>query len=136
MVDSQTEKLLVLSVEQYHNILRHAEKLLKMFDICDYSQMDDQVLMLQQLQAAATQQDNQLIPLLEADFIAWKDDARYQLRNDYINSILKLNELLVPKIRGVMAVTSVELKKMRGGRTALAGYASRVVNKRDYRSIG
>ncbi len=136
MPDSQTEKLLTLSVEQYRKLLQHAEALSKMLDDCDYSRMEQYLRSLRQLQATASQQDELLLPLLQADIAAWEGNTRYQMRQNYIHSILNLNESLVPKIRGILAVTAVELKKIRGGRTALAGYAPKIPNQRGYRSIG
>lgn len=133
---SQTENLLTKSVEQYRVLLLHVEQLVKTLDECDYSQVNDYTLRLQQLQAVAKKQDEQLLPLLIADFTTWKESTLYQLRMEYINSILRLNELLVPKIQGVMAVTSVELKKMHGGRSALAGYAPKTAKHQGLRGIG
>ncbi|MEA3468758.1 MAG: hypothetical protein U9R57_11145 [Thermodesulfobacteriota bacterium] len=136
MPDSQTEKLLILSVKQYGELLQHAEALSKMLDDCDYSQVEQYLHSLRQLQATASRQDELLLSLLKADLAAWEENTRYQMRQNYIHSILKLNESLVPKIRGILAVTAVELKKIRGGRTALAGYAFKVPKQRKYRSIG
>lgn len=134
--DPQIAEILAMSVEQYRELLQHAENLLRMLDVCDHTQMDKQVLGLQQLQASACQQDEQLLPLLKADLVAWREDTLYQKRLNYIESILKLNELLVPKILGIMAVASVELKKMHCGRTALAGYSSQSFKQHRLRGIG
>lgn len=135
-VNQQTEKLLAFSTEQYRELLQHAEKLLKMLDDCEYSRVHEHAARLQQLQAAATQQDELLLPLLKIDLPAWHEHDLYRMRLRFINSILELNELLLPKIRGMMAVTSVELDQLRGGRTALAGYASPVVDQRGLRGVG
>ena len=132
----QTAKLLTASAEQYREILQNVEDLLKILDDCDYSQLDEYALKLQQTQALARQQDEVLLPLLLADFTTWKDDELYLRRLGYIDSILRLNNLLVPKIRGMMAVTSVELKKMSGSRTALAGYSLHAFRQRELRGIG
>lgn len=134
--NSQTEKLLALSLEQYCELLQHAENLSNMLDNCDYSQVAEYTGRLEQLQAAARQQDELLLPLLKADLQIWEEHTLYQQRLHSIRSILEINELLVPKIRGTMAVTSAELGKLRGGRTALAGYASQLVDKGGLRGIG
>ncbi len=132
----QVEKYLLLSVEQYRDLLQHAKDVLQVIDSCDYSQIDEQVLKLRELQAAAAKNDEELLPLLQADLPTWKKDRRYQMRTNYINSILEINESLVPKIRSIMAVTSAELKKMHSGRTALAGYSSQKSRQRSLRGIG
>lgn len=135
-IDPHTETLLAQSVEQYRQLLQHAENLLTMLNDCDYSKVDSQVITLQQLQTVAGQHDEKLLPLLTADIGIWKENVLYQRRMEYIQSILRLNEVLAPKIRGIMAVLSVELKKMHSGRTALAGYGSQSSGQRGVRGIG
>jgi len=136
MVDSETEKLLIKSTEQYGKLLRHAENLSEILNNCKYSRINEQGVKLLQLQDDANQVDRQLVPLLKAELNIWKKDRYYQKRINYITSILQLNELLLPKLLGIMAVTSAELKKMRCGHTALAGYTSQFSRKPGIRRIG
>ncbi len=123
-LNAQTEKLLSISVEQYRELLQHAEKLLQTLDNCNYSKIPAHADKLQRLQNAASQQDKTLLPLFRDNPPAWEEHVLYRKRQQFIKSILKLNKLLMPKIRGTMAVTSAELNKLRGGRIALAGYTS------------
>ncbi len=131
-----TENLLAISVEQYRGLLQHAEKLLQTLENCDYSQIPEHADRLQQLQTAASNQDQLLLPLFKDNPSAWEQHTLYRKRLQFIRSILELNKLLMPKIRGTMAVTSAELHKLRGGRTALAGYATLSTNKGGIRGIG
>ncbi|OEU51361.1 MAG: hypothetical protein BA862_11015 [Desulfobulbaceae bacterium S3730MH12] len=135
-LNAQTEKLLSISVEQYRELLQHAEKLLQTLDNCNYSEIPGHADKLQRLQNAASRQDKMLLPLFRDDPPAWEENTLYRKRQQFIKSILKLNKLLMPKIRGTMAVTTSELNKLRGGRTALAGYTSHSTTHRGVRGVG
>ena len=135
-LDPLAENLLAKSVVQYQELLQHAEKLLQTLEKCDYEKIGAHSDKLQQLQAAASLQDQELVVLFESDPAAWEKHQLYRKRLLYIKSILKLNKVLIPKIRGTMAVTSAELEKMKGGRTALAGYASLSPDTRASRGVG
>lgn len=134
--DLQTEKLLAYSVEQYRELLQHAEKLVEMLDAGGVDRVREHAERLQQLQAVASRQDELLLPLLKVDLPAWEEHTLYRLRLRFISSILELNKLLLPKIRGMMAVTSAELDQLRGGRTVLAGYAAPAADHRGLRGVG
>lgn len=135
-LNAQTEKLLSISVEQYRELLQHAEKLLQTLDDCNYSKIPAHADKLQNLQDAASRQDKMLLPLFRDNPPAWEENTLYRKRQQFIKSILKLNKLLMPKIRGTMAVTTSELNKLRGGRTALAGYTSHSTTHRGVRGVG
>lgn len=131
-----TEKLLAFSVEQYRELQQHAEKLLRMLENCEYSRVHDHTLRLQELQTAASQQDESLLTLLKVDLPAWEGHPLYRKRLRFVTSILELNELLLPKIRGMMAVTSAEIEQLQSGRTAIAGYALPKTERRGLRGVG
>ncbi len=131
-----TEKLLAFSVEQYRELQQHAERLIKILAGCDYSQVHEHRSRLQNLQTAASQQDETLLPLLECDLLAWEGHPLYRKRLRFITSILELNELLLPKIRGMMAVTSSEIEQLQNGRIAITGYALPKVDQRGLRGVG
>ncbi len=120
--DPQTEKQLAFSVEQYRELQQHAEKLVEMLDNCEYSQVHEHATKLQELQAAASQQDESLLPLLKVDLPAWEGHTLYRIRLRFITSILECNKLLLPKIRGMKAVFAAELEQLQGGRVAVSGY--------------
>lgn len=135
-LNAQTEKLLSISVEQYRDLLQHAEKLLQTLDNCNYSKIPAHADKLQRLQNVASLQDKMLLPLFRDDPPAWEKHVLYRKRQQFIKSILKLNKLLMPKIQSTMAVTSAELNKLRSGRTALAGYTSHSTNHSGVRGVG
>ncbi|MCF6177999.1 MAG: hypothetical protein L3J63_01230 [Geopsychrobacter sp.] len=134
--NAQTEKLLAFSVEQYRELYQHSQKLAQMLGKSEFSRIQEHASELQQLQSAASRQDELLLPLLKIDLPAWEGHTLYRMRMKFINSILELNELLLPKIRGIMAVTSAELDQLHGGRMALAGYAMPKADQRGLRGVG
>ncbi len=134
--DARAEKLLESSVEQYRELCRHAETLADMLDKCEYSGVRDHAAQLQQLQAVACEWDERLLPLIERDLPAWERHPFYRMRLDFINAILERNALILPKIRGMMAVTSAELGQLRSGHTMLSGYAGARGDQRGLRGIG
>lgn len=134
--DPQVEKLLAFSVEQYRELLQHAQKLSVILEERNPAQVSEYVSRQQQLQTAASRQDELLLPLLKADLTLWEQHRLYQMRYEFIRSILDLNKLLLPKIRGMMAVASAELGQLRGGRTFLAGYAPPTTDRRGLRGVG
>ncbi len=135
-LNAQTEKLLSISVEQYRELLQHAEMLLQTLDNCNYSKIPAHADKLQRLQNLASRQDKTLLPLFRDDPPAWEEHVLYRKRQQFIKSILNLNKLLMPKIQSTMAVTSAELNKLRGGRTALAGYTSHSTTHSGIRGVG
>lgn len=135
-LDVQTEKLLAFSVEQYRELLQHTEKMEHVLEDCDHVRVIEHAESLQRLQAAASQQDEQLLPLLKLDPSAWENHDLYRQRQRFVAGILERNKLLLPKIRGIMAVASAELDQLRSGRTALAGYASSSTRRRGIRGVG
>ena len=132
----EIEKILAFSVEQYRELQQHAEKLLKILSDCEYSQVHEHAARLQELQAAASQQDESLLPLLLGELPAWEAHPLYRMRLGFVTSILELNELLLPKIRAMMAVTSAEIEQLQCGRTVVAGYALPKADRRGSRGVG
>ncbi len=131
-----TEKLLAFSVEQYRELFQHAEKLLEIIDTCAYAKVSEHAAKLQELQAAAIQQDELLMPLFNDQITDWTNHTLYRTRHEFINTIIKLNELILPKIHGMMAATSAELGQMQGSRVAVVGYTSPKTDQRGLRGIG
>ena len=135
-ISPQTQKQLSFSVEQYCELLQHAQKLSQMLSDCDYSRFHEHLERLQELQTAASQQDERLLPLLITDIPACNGHPLYLYRLEVISSILKLNEMLLPKIRSMMAVTSTEITQLHGGRVALTSYASPMTGSSFLRVVG
>lgn len=130
------ESLLEKSAAQYAELEQLADSLLHLLECADFDQVREQAAVLQQKQAAASLVDDELLPLLNIDLPAWEGHLLYRQRLCSIQAILELNELLLPKIRGMMAVTSAELEQLRGGRTALVGYATQASVRRGLRGVG
>jgi hypothetical protein len=134
--NQQTENLLTASVDQYRTLLHRAEQLLKMFNDCDYSQLDEHVISFEQKQEEASQGDKLLLSLLKSDIPLWETHPLFKERLAYIKSILGLNAILVPKISSMMAVNAAELRELSGGRTALNGYGTSKIKRGGLLGVG
>ena len=132
----QTEKMLADSTEQYRELLQHAEQLRDLLAACQFEQLGDHAARLQEMQEAATRHDEHLLPLIEKDVEYWQTHDLFRTRQGFIEAILDLNKLLLPKIHGMMAIASAELGQLRGGRVALAGYAAPTCDRRGLRGVG
>ena len=128
--------MLARSVEQYQAILGQLEELQEGLSCSSPEELREQAARMVALQQVASSQDEELFPLLELDPDFWGTHAMFRQRRGLIEDIFRLNELLLPKIRGIMAVTSVELEQLRGGRKALTGYATHVGDRRGLRGVG
>ncbi len=131
-----TEELLGASAEQYAALQRHAEQLRIVLDSGSLPALREHFARLTRMQQEAERLDEELLPLLKEDSSAWQERPLYQQRLRSIQAILDLNELLLPRIRGIIAVSSVELEQLRAGRSALAGYAPQGPDRRALRGVG
>lgn len=132
----QTEQLLATSAQQYAELLQHSRLLPPILDAGDVARVREHALQLQQMQALAGQLDEGLLPRLGEQIAHWEEHPLYRQRLQSIQAIVELNNLLLPRIRGMMAVTASELEQMREGRTALAGYAPAEADRRSLRGVG
>ena len=133
---SRTEDMLTHSISQYRELLQHAERLHDLLVSCPPERLSEQAARLSKLQQAAGQHDEQLLPLLATDAPHWQKHELFLARQGFVESILELNKLLLPRIRGMMAVASAELEQLRGGRVALAGYAAPSRERKGLRGVG
>jgi len=52
----------------------------------------------------------------------WETHPLFLERLQLLKKIVEMNNLLLPRIRGMMAVSAAELVQIREGRVAVAGY--------------
>lgn len=83
---------------------------------------------LQRLQDAAGVNDERVFELYAADSEYWKQHPLFIERNGLLEQIVELNHLLLPRIRGIMAVIASELAQIKSGRAAVAGYHRPAIN--------
>lgn len=137
MADQQTTQgLLARSAQQYADLQQQAETLLQILASMSGHRVREQVALLDEKQQAASELDEDLLPRIKEDLPAWQGHPLYQQRLRAIEAIVELNKLILPKIRGMMAVSSAELEQLRSGRVTLAGYAPQAGDQRGLRGVG
>jgi len=130
------ETCLEKSVEQYRKIVAHAEQLDKLLKKADPEMLRQYTQQLRDLQEEACVYDKDVINLPAERAAAVKNLPLYQERTQLIERIVKLNHLLLPRIRGMMAVAAHEIAQIKGGRVAMAGYHQPTARHNRSRGIG
>jgi len=131
------EACLQKSIEQYRQIIAHAEHLEKMLQKSDPDELQRYTVKLQQMQDEAGLNDKIFMEKFSQNTTHWQKHPLFIERTHILEKIVKLNHLLLPKIRGIMAVTANELTQIRGGRVAVAGYHHSPVKENQYvRGVG
>jgi len=116
------EQCLHTSIKQYRVIIAHARHLESLLQDADPAALQTYTERLQQLQDEAGVNDERVFELYAADSEYWKQHPLFIERNELLEQIVELNHLLLPRIRGIMAVIASELAQIKSGRTAFAGY--------------
>lgn len=116
------ETCLRKSIQQYRQILAHAEQLDQLLITADPEELRGYTLRLQELQDEAGLNDRIFLEVFPSNSEVWKDHPLFIERTQLLEQIVELNHLLLPRIRGMMAVTAHELSQIKGGRVAVAGY--------------
>ncbi|MBW6510121.1 MAG: hypothetical protein K0A94_11345 [Desulfuromonadales bacterium] len=122
------EHYLIKSIDQYRVIIAHARRLESLLQDADSAALQNYTEELQRLQDDAGVNDERVFELYAADSEYWKQHPLFIERNELLEQIVELNHLLLPRIRGIMAVIASELAQIKSGRTAVAGYHRPVTN--------
>jgi Zn-dependent protease with chaperone function len=131
------ETCLRKSIKQYRQILDHAEQLDRLLVKSDPDELRSYTVRLQELQDEAGLNDRIFLEVFPHNSEAWKDHPLFLERTQLLEQIVELNHLLLPRIRGMMAVTAHELSQIKGGRVAVAGYRSAPAQSNQYvRGVG
>jgi len=110
------------SIEQYNRIIDHAGKLDQLLHKSDPEELRVYTQRMHELQDEASLHDRIFQRLFTRNSEEWKDHPLFQERTRLLEKIVELNHLLLPKIRGMMAVTAHELSQLKGGRVVVSGY--------------
>lgn len=116
------EEFLQRSVEQYRRLFAHAKQLEQLLSKNNPEQVQQHAARLNELQAEAAEHDKQLLAQIEQDTQRWQSHPLFQERQQLLEQIVNLNNLILPRIRGMMSVTAAELGQLKNGRTAFSGY--------------
>lgn len=129
--------LLEKSNARYQAVLEHARLLENLLVKGDPKDLAAYTARLNELQHEAGLNDRVLLEKIARDAASWKAHPLFQQRMQLLEQIMEMNNLLLPRIHGMMAVTEAELAQLKDGRTALSGYhpnASRP--KKSIRGVG
>ncbi len=116
------ETCLKKSIEHYQRIVDHAHQLEKLLGKADPEELRSYTARLHELQDEAIQTDRVFYELFSRNSDDWRDHPLFLERSELIEQIVKMNHLLLPRIRGMMAVAAHEISQIKGGRVAMAGY--------------
>ena len=124
------ETCLRKSIEQYQRIVEHAEQLERLLKKSHPEELRNYTSRLQELQDEASLNDRVFFELFSRNSSYWREHPLFLERSRLLERIVELNHLLLPRIRGMMAVTANELSQIKGGRAAVSGYHSQSVRQR------
>ncbi len=120
--EATTEQLLDLSVQQYRDLLDHAKKLERMVSATNYAELESHSVEMNNLQAAAQDNDKKLLPSLFYEAHKWQENPLFQKRQELIQGIIDFNREIMPSLQATMAVVAADVDKLHAGWTAVAGY--------------
>jgi len=125
------------SIDQYRKIIAHGTQLDSLLLKSDPEELQNYTVKLQKMQDEAGLHDKLFMELFSRDTAYWYSHPLFIERTHLLEKIVKLNHLLLPKIRAIMAVTANELTQIKGGRVAVAGYHHAPVKSNQYvRGVG
>ena len=131
------EACLKKSIQQYRQILDHAEQLDQLLVKADPEELRSYTQRLQELQDEAGLNDRIFLEVFPKNSEVWKNHPLFLERSRLLEKIVELNHLLLPRIHGMMAVTAHELSQIKGGRVAVAGYHQAPAKQNQYvRGVG
>ncbi len=116
------DERLRISVDQYRQVLNHAKQLEQLLLKGEPEELREYTRQLQDLQRTAGLHDRELLEDLARDSEHWQAHPLFRERTQLIKQIVEMNNLLLPRIRGMMSVTAAELNQIKESRVAVAGY--------------
>ena len=132
-----TEARLHKSVEQYRAILAHARQLDALLSRGESELLTQYTERLIQLQQDAGLNDQPLLEEIAQDSACWQASPLLQERTQLLKQIKEMNDLLLPRVHGMMAVAAAELTQLKEGRVAVSGYQQRPTrNTNSARGVG
>lgn len=125
------------SMQQYREIIEHADQLDSLLSKGNPEKLLEYTADLKALQHEAEMYDHELLQEMGQETTAWQAHPLFMERMQLLEQIVEMNNLLLPRARGMMSVTAAELTQLKEGRTAVSGYHQRPVRlKKSVRGIG
>ncbi|WP_321366944.1 hypothetical protein [uncultured Desulfuromusa sp.] len=131
------ETCLKKSIEQYKQIIEHAGQLDQLLLKSDPEKLHRYTERLQELQDEAGLNDRIFLEIFPHTSTYWQNHPLFLERTRLLEKIVELNHLLLPRIRGMMAVTANEITQIKSGRVAVSGYHQAPVKHKQFaRGVG
>ena len=125
------------SIQQYRMILNHAKQLDALLTKGEPELLTNYIARLNELQGEAGLNDQPMLVEMARDSASWQAHPLFQERMQLLEQIVEMNHLLLPRARGMMAVTVAELTQLKDGRVAVSGYHQRPTRNKNYtRGVG
>lgn len=126
--NTSTEQQLALSVQQYRDILNHAEKIMDITATSSFGVLKSHAKKLHDLQSIARKNDKKLMHSLISEPSKWQDNAFFLERQEIIQEVIEINKKMIPSLQAAAAVAADDLSRLQAGRTAVTGYTGRITN--------
>ncbi len=110
------------SIDQYRQILEHAQQLDQLLSKGDPEQLRSYTARLHAMQEEAGLNDRELMADIARNSERCQNHPLFRERMQLLKQIVEMNNLLLPRVRGMMSVTAAELTQLKEGRVALSGY--------------
>lgn len=110
------------SIQQYRTIIDHAKQLDQLLSKGDPELLQRYTTRLNELQSEAGLLDRELLEEMALESSRWRAHPLFQQRTQLLEQIVEMNDLQLPRIRGMMSVTAAELGQLKEGRAAISGY--------------
>ena len=114
--------LLETSNAKYRAVLEHAKLLEDLLLKGNQKELVAYTERLNELQGEAGLHDQELLNNIARDSARWQAHPLFRERMQLMEQITEMNDLLLPRIRGMMSVTASELAQLRDGKVAVSGY--------------
>ncbi len=124
------------SIDHYRRIIDHAKLLEELLRNNEPEQLRNYTTQLRAMQEEAGLHDRELLKEIALNTEQWQAHPLFQERLKLLQQIIEMNNLLLPRIRGIMSVASAELSQVKDGRVAVAGYHPATSQNGSVRSIG
>ena len=110
------------SIQQYRQVIEHAQQLEQLLALGNPEKLREYTAQLQLLQDEAGLNDRELLAEIAQDSARWQAHPLFRQRTQLLEQIVEMNDLLLPRVRGMMSVTAAELAQLKDGRVAVSGY--------------
>ena len=110
------------SIAKYRQIVDHAQQLERLLAEGNPELLQEYTARMNELQGEAGLHDRDLLAEMALDSTRWQAHPLFQQRMQLLEQIVDMNNLLLPRIHGMMSVAAAELSQLKDGRVAVSGY--------------